>query len=60
MAGDIEVAVDRGYETEVDASTTVGEIKSDISFHVSGETGEPAAVRLTLTTTAGDIEIKQR
>ncbi|MFN7470289.1 MAG: DUF4097 family beta strand repeat-containing protein, partial [Roseiflexaceae bacterium] len=60
MAGDIEVAVDRGYETEVDASTTVGEIKSDIAFHASGDAGEPAAVRLTLTTTAGDIEIKQR
>jgi DUF4097 and DUF4098 domain-containing protein YvlB len=60
MAGDIDVTVDRGYETEVDASTTVGEIKSDIAFHASGDAGEPAAVRLTLTTTAGDIEIKQR
>jgi hypothetical protein len=60
LAGDIDVAVDRGYETEVDASTTVGEIHSDIAFHASGDSGEPAAVRLTLTTTAGDIEIKQR
>jgi DUF4097 and DUF4098 domain-containing protein YvlB len=60
MAGDIDVTVDRGYETEVDASTTVGEINSDIAFHASGDAGEPAAVRLTLTTTAGDIEIKQR
>ncbi|MFM2310173.1 MAG: hypothetical protein RLY87_2295 [Chloroflexota bacterium] len=60
MAGDIEVSVDRGYETEVDAATTVGEINSDIAFHAAGDGSEPADVRLTLKTTAGDIEIRQR
>jgi DUF4097 and DUF4098 domain-containing protein YvlB len=57
--GDIDVRIDRGYETDVDATTTIGDIKSDIVFSANDGDAAPVDVSLRLRSYAGDIDIRQ-
>ena len=57
--GDIDVRIKRGYETDVEATTTVGEIKSDIAFTSTAGDETPVDVTVRLRTYAGDIDIRQ-
>lgn len=59
LSGDIEVKIQRGFVTDVNAQTLAGDISSNINF--DRETGgtEPVQVALTLSSLSGDIEIER-
>jgi DUF4097 and DUF4098 domain-containing protein YvlB len=60
-AGDIDVTVARGFETQIDAQTLAGDIDNDIEI-TAGSDGDstPAQVILSLDALAGDISIGRK
>ncbi len=59
LSGDIEVKIQRGFVTDVNAQTLSGEISSNINFDRACGEGDPVQVELTLSSLSGDIEIER-
>jgi DUF4097 and DUF4098 domain-containing protein YvlB len=59
LSGDIEVKIQRGFVTDVNAQTLAGDISSNINFDRESGEAEPVQVELILSSLAGDIEIER-
>ena len=56
-SGDIDVRIQPGFLTDVDAKTLSGHIHSNLDFNATSNSSEPADIRLQLQSFSGDISV---